>query len=947
MLVGAILFAWSSVLLAQDGSVIEEVIVTAQRVEENLQRVPVAASAFTDTMIDDRQIVGLADLQLNVPNLSYRDEPFARGRFIIRGVGRIASGGTVEDGVAVYVDGVPIPGEANFDFVDLERLEVMRGPQGTLYGRNATGGAVNMITRKPKTDALEGYVEAEYGDYEHRRLRGAVNLPINDRLAVRVAGMGLKRDGFTENMAAGQVEGIDDDMDGRDLWSTRITAKWWINDSWSLTMMHNHFEEDDDRLLAHALLCKQSPLPAEQCVRDEGGFDLPHPYAQAEGWFATFLGALNPGARDASTGLSFDFPRPDVDFRHQHTDFEPVYTRNEDVVTASLEWLGERFSFTLSGGHYDQELLFQHDERFDVGYTFPDTPFVPNGLWPTSSQPFGMGGLFTSDQCNINDGTAGVSGGCIWPADQTRNFTYNSQQLSYEQTSVEARLHSRLDGPVNFVVGGNYLTSERSFDFYRFMNVFDQLTLCCNVTPGFLNVHQRNYDFETYSAFGELYWHATDTLKLTAGLRYNNDAKSDETARQVFFQNIDVTGGADEPEYIRFQLFNWFLGAPPTPQQLALTDLYEATETINAAPFGSVERLRAFQLVPQASGFNELRNLTGVPTEKTWEGISARLGLSWTPIPDHLLYVFYSRGYKPGNFEVQGRKGSDQETVNTIELGAKMALDEGRMRANLAVFWNDYKGLQLPALTPELDQAIRELDAESWGAELEFQWHPAFLPGAQLNVAYSWLHSEVGSALAVDDSDLARGNPDYVVLRDPFQPVGFIARRDEVLPLVNQAVALGAATPLPNTVYPDGIPSLFSLGFLNVAGVETSIAGLTFDLEGNEIPSAPEHTFSVGLSYSWHLNAGTILARYDYYWQSKSFGRVHNSPLDRIDPWHQHNASLAYEAASGRWSIKAWVRNLTDEDNVNHREPSAFGGTPTSINDPRLFGATLRVSFGN
>ena len=185
-----------------------------------------------------------------------------------------------------------------------------------------------------------------------------------------------------------------------------------------------------------------------------------------------------------------------------------------------------------------------------------------------------------------------------------------------------------------------------------------------------------------------------------------------------------------------------------------------------------------------------------------------------------------------------------------------------------------------------------------------------------------------------------------MVLRDPFQPVGFIARRDEVLPLVNQAVALGAATPLPNTVYPDGIPSLFSLGFLNVAGVETSIAGLTFDLEGNEIPSAPEHTFSVGLSYSWHLNAGAILARYDYYWQSKSFGRVHNSPLDRIDPWHQHNASLAYEAASGRWSIKAWVRNLTDEDNVNHREPSAFGGTPTSINDPRLFGATLRVNFG-
>ena len=342
ILIGALLFVWSSVLLAQDGSTIEEIIVTAQRVEESLQRVPIAASAFTDTMIDDRQIVGLADLQLNVPNLSYRDDPFGRGRFIIRGVGRNAGGNTVEDGVAVYVDGVPIPAESNFDFVDLERLEVMRGPQGTLFGRNATGGAINMIIRKPETDALDGYVELEYGDYEHRRLRGAVNLPINDRLAVRVAGMGLKRDGFTENLAAGQVEGIDDDMDGRDLWSSRITAKWWINDSLTLTVMHNHYEEDDDRLLTHALVCEQSPLPAEPCVRDEGGFDLPHPYAQPEGRTAEILGVLEPGARDASTGLSFDFQRPEVDFRHQHTDFDPVYTRNEDIVTAALEWVGER-----------------------------------------------------------------------------------------------------------------------------------------------------------------------------------------------------------------------------------------------------------------------------------------------------------------------------------------------------------------------------------------------------------------------------------------------------------------------------------------------------------------------------------------------------------------------------------------------------------------------------
>ena len=295
------LLATSGGLPAAEHQVIEEIIVTAQRVEENLQKVPVAASAFTDTLIEDRQIVGLADLQLNVPNLSYRDDPFARGRFVIRGVGRLAGGGTTEDGVAVHVDGIPIPGEANFDLFDMERLEVMRGPQGTLFGRNATGGAINLITRKPDPESLDGYLVGEYGDFDHRRLRGAVNLPIGDQLAIRVAGMGLKRDGFTENLAGGQVAGIDDDMDGRDLWSSRISATWWISDSWSLSVMHNHYEEDDDRLLVHALVCEQSPLPANTCVPGGEGFDPPHPSAQLDGFSAVFLGALDPGARNEST----------------------------------------------------------------------------------------------------------------------------------------------------------------------------------------------------------------------------------------------------------------------------------------------------------------------------------------------------------------------------------------------------------------------------------------------------------------------------------------------------------------------------------------------------------------------------------------------------------------------------------------------------------------------
>ncbi len=954
--IAAIFLVCSVAALASDRGVIEELIVTAQRVEENLQQVPIAASAFNDTMIEDRQIVGLADLQLNVPNVGYADQTFGRGRFIIRGVGRQVTDRTAEDGVSVHLNGVPIPAEWRFDVLDLERLEVMRGPQGTLYGRNATGGSINIISKQPSTESTNGFLEIEYGDFEHRRLKGVLNLPLSDRVAVRVAAMGLKREGFTENLAAGQIESVDDDLDGRDLWSTRVTGKWWIKDNLSLTLLYSHFTEDDDRLRNHALVCRQNPLPTVGCILGETGFDTPHPHAFTEGFIAADLGARDPGARDASTGLSFDFPRPDADFRHQHTDFEPIYKRNQDFAAISLEWETERYTLAFAGGYFDGKLLSQQDDRLDVGYTFANTPAVPDGLWPTASQPFGIGGIYTSTQCNLNDGTAGVRGGCIWPADQTRQFSYDSIQEAIEQTALEIRLHSQWDGRLNFMGGANHLNRDRAADYLTINNVQSQLSLVGSplagfpwpFIPGFDSTGLKSYEFETYSAFGEIYWQATDSLKLTAGLRYNNDAQRIEERPQSFIQGVDITEGSAQPQFIRAELRRWFFEeAAPTSEQLALADFYDATEAILSATT-EAQRLQAFQRVPVAWGINEERLLTGAPIRKTSEDFTARLGASWTPSPDHMIYAQYSRGYKPGSLGGEtGGPGADEETVNTIEVGAKNKLANRLIVANVALFWNDYSDLQLDSVTPSVDDAVRNLNGEAWGAELEFLWQPEFLEGAQVHLAYSWLHTKMDSALGADQSDLLQGNQEYVLLRDDGRGL-YVAPRTDVLPFVDLAVAVGLANPAPNTVYPDGIPALFSRALLDFFGVETS-DGLLQDLGGNELPNAPEHSLNIGLSYSWFLNHGTVLARWDYYRQSASFARVNNTPGDRIDRWHQHNVSLAYEAANGRWSIKAWARNLTDEVNVNTSHTARnrlAGGRHYILNDPRLIGATLRVNFG-
>jgi outer membrane receptor protein involved in Fe transport len=168
---------------------IEEVVVTAQRVEESLQEVPVSVSAFTGAMMEDKQIISPSDIQLNAPNVSYTDTNFGGSSFSIRGIGNLVISSSGESGVSIHQNEIPVPTNLPAaEFYDMERVEVLRGPQGTLFGRNATGGAINMVTRMPDFEGISGFLDAEYGDYENERLKGAVNFPITDNFAVRVAG---------------------------------------------------------------------------------------------------------------------------------------------------------------------------------------------------------------------------------------------------------------------------------------------------------------------------------------------------------------------------------------------------------------------------------------------------------------------------------------------------------------------------------------------------------------------------------------------------------------------------------------------------------------------------------------------------------------------------------------------------------------------------------------
>ncbi len=164
---------------AEGRAAIEEVIVTAQRVAQSIQDVPIAVTALTDDALRDWQIITPSDLQLNAPNLSFSAANFGSSTLSIRGIGRLVVGRSGESGVSSHVNEIAVPSNLeSMEFFDLERVEILRGPQGTLFGRNATGGTINLVTKMPSTDGSDGFVDIESGSFNHTRFKGAINVPL-------------------------------------------------------------------------------------------------------------------------------------------------------------------------------------------------------------------------------------------------------------------------------------------------------------------------------------------------------------------------------------------------------------------------------------------------------------------------------------------------------------------------------------------------------------------------------------------------------------------------------------------------------------------------------------------------------------------------------------------------------------------------------------------------
>ena len=244
---------WAQDAAPQDATSLDDVIVTAQRREQSLQEVPITVNVVTAETLEALAADDIGDMAAFVPGLSVSNTSPTQARYSIRGVATSDFGVGTDPAVGVYVDGVYAArsGAALLAFSDVARVEVLKGPQGTLFGRNSAAGAVSITTNKP-SDEFEARLGLRLGEYDKRRLEGLVNLPINDAMALRVNALVNQRDGWLIDSATGE------DYDREDNWAVRAALRWDVTPRTQAILSWSHDEIDQDARPAIGV----APIPA-------------------------------------------------------------------------------------------------------------------------------------------------------------------------------------------------------------------------------------------------------------------------------------------------------------------------------------------------------------------------------------------------------------------------------------------------------------------------------------------------------------------------------------------------------------------------------------------------------------------------------------------------------------------------------------------------------------
>ena len=238
------LLSYANSIQSQEGELVfEEVIVTAEKRDESLQSVSQAVTAITDSEIDAKNITSFVDLSSIVPGVTVAKNEGYKTIISIRGVGNETNQNAIAaPSVAYHMDGIFIasPFSLQTDFIDVQRIEVLRGPQGTLFGQNSTGGTINVVSQKPSFDEIKGKADLALGNYGLLKYRGAVNIPLTENIATRISLVSTDRNGFSKNILN------DQDLDDANHLSFRSDWLFDISDTASLRVFGQYFDANNN-----------------------------------------------------------------------------------------------------------------------------------------------------------------------------------------------------------------------------------------------------------------------------------------------------------------------------------------------------------------------------------------------------------------------------------------------------------------------------------------------------------------------------------------------------------------------------------------------------------------------------------------------------------------------------------------------------------------------------
>jgi iron complex outermembrane receptor protein len=686
---------------AAASNTIEELVVTAEKREQNLQDVPVAISAFTSEKRDLLGIKSIQDLTNFTPGLNYTS---GNDRTTLRGVGRLTNAHPVAVPVAVYDDGIYTTSTttAGKSPIFTDRVEILRGPQGTLYGRNSIGGAINVISKRPTTEPY-AEVRATIANFKRTLLEAAVSGPVADNLQFRLAGNWEKQDeGYYKNVVPGMPS------------EGNVIDQWFIEGQLQAKF--------GDRLDGWAKFSMQGWNNGSGGPGARSGYS-PGPYELGEygSSYVNMMFACAPGAPafnvvdlapNGCTNPASSDPRKFASLIAQTVSLDNTYT---GAVNLTYHFDNMDLKYVAGGLNYHYKLVSDNSDGGAISsyQIHTVTGFPPATIFPKQLSNYQE--IYQNYSHELSLASTSKS------ALQWIGGLYYYEEKYDQPVYTQQPDNTALDGAV--IAAAPTLTGPVDRDFQR--RLFD---------------NRPSFDQRSYAAYGQVDWQFTPEWKATLGLRYSHDSlKGEESVRVICWGTSSCGAPVDT------------LGAFAPP-----IDVTAAVVNLANVPQGVVDNGHRGGITFTSDGFAHRAY------DASWSATTGTAGIQWDPAPETMLYLRYSRGYLMGGFAsgVTSTEGqfpfTDAEHSDDFEAGIKKTF--GRtLQVNLDLFYNPIKGYQAPltvannsgGLIVSQSRYLNIPKVLTAGVELETIWQP--IQNLQILFNYAYDDAEVKSLCGVID----------------------------------------------------------------------------------------------------------------------------------------------------------------------------------------------------